>query len=81
MRKVCGVIWCSLADPDTTRMWLEPAHAWARPLMVAYQPMPLPALQSLFDGLYTPGLQWYWEADFVDALPEEAIAKHLKFGS
>jgi len=81
MRKVCGVFWCSLADLETTRMWLEPAQAWAKPLLVGYQPMPLPTLQSLFDGLYSPGLQWYWKADFVDTLQEEAIAKHLEFGA
>ena len=26
--------------------------------------MPFPALQSAFDALYPPGLQWYWRADF-----------------
>ena len=28
-------------------------------------PIPWPALQSMFDALYPPGLQWYWKADFV----------------
>ena len=32
--------------------------------------MPLPVLNSLFDGLFTPGLQWYWKADFVDHLTQ-----------
>ena len=44
-------------------------------------PVPLPALQSLFDGFYCSGLQWYWKADFVNELSEPAIAQHLKFGS
>jgi FAD/FMN-containing dehydrogenase len=35
-------------------------------------------LQSMFDGLYPPGLQWYWKADFVNELRDEAIALHIK---
>jgi len=38
-------------------------------------------LQSLFDGLFTPGLQSYWKADFVETLPDEAIARHVEHGS
>ncbi len=81
LRKVCGVIWCSTADAATTNRWLEPVQEWAKPLMVGVGPMPLPALQSLFDGLYTPGLQWFWKADFVDRLNDESIAGHIKHGS
>jgi hypothetical protein len=43
--------------------------------------MPFPILQSMFDGLYAPGLQWYWKADFVKELTDEAIALHIKHGS
>jgi Berberine and berberine like len=38
-------------------------------------------LQGMFDGLYVPGLQWYWKADFVNELGDEAIALHLKHGA
>ena len=44
-------------------------------------PIPHPVLQSLFDGLYPPGLQWYWKADFVRTLPDEAIALHVKYAA
>jgi FAD/FMN-containing dehydrogenase len=40
---------------------------------------PAPALQSAFDGLYPPGLQWYWRADFVRELEDAAIARHVEF--
>ncbi len=43
--------------------------------------MPLPAANGLFDGLYPPGLQWYWRADFVKELTEEAIAGHARHGA
>jgi len=37
-------------------------------------PIPHPAHQSMHDPLYPPGQQWYWKADFVRTLPDEAIA-------
>ena len=44
-------------------------------------PIPHPALQSMFDALYPPGLQWYLKADFVRELKDEAIALHVKHGA
>jgi hypothetical protein len=35
----------------------------------------------MFDALYPPGHQWYWKADFVRQLSDEAIALHLKHGA
>jgi FAD/FMN-containing dehydrogenase len=43
--------------------------------------MPLPALQGMFDALYPPGMQWYWKADFVNEISDEALARHIEFGS
>ncbi|MFY9723889.1 MAG: FAD-binding oxidoreductase [Bryobacteraceae bacterium] len=80
MRTVCGVIWCSTASHERTAELLKPAESWAKPLLAHVGPVPFPALQSLFDGLYTPGLQWYWKADFVDHLTDDAIAVHVKHG-
>jgi len=40
--------------------------------------MPLPALNSAFDGLYGPGDQWYWRADFVNEIPDEAIVRGVE---
>ncbi|MDP3898232.1 MAG: FAD-binding oxidoreductase [Mesorhizobium sp.] len=39
--------------------------------------MPYPAVQSMFDGLYPKGMQWYWRGDFVNSLPDAAIDAHL----
>ena len=35
----------------------------------------------MFDGLFPPGLQWYWKSDFVKELSDEAIARHIEHGS
>ncbi|HYA76575.1 MAG TPA: BBE domain-containing protein, partial [Burkholderiaceae bacterium] len=34
-----------------------------------------------FDGLYPPGLQWYWRADFVNELSDKAVDLHVQHGS
>ena len=49
--------------------------------MHGVQSMPFPALQSAFDGLYPKGEQWYWRADFVKEIPDEAVEQHAKFGA
>ncbi len=81
LRKVCGIFWCSTADPQRTDKLLKPVADWPKPLLRGLAPMPFPVLQSLFDALYVPGLQWYWKADFLDHLSEEAIAQHIKHGA
>jgi len=81
MRKVCAVIWCSTADQERTNALLKPTASWPKTLLTGVGPMPLPMLQSLFDGIYPPGLQWYWKADFVDHLSDEAIARHAQHGA
>jgi FAD/FMN-containing dehydrogenase len=43
--------------------------------------MPYPTLQSAFDALYPPGLQWYWQGDFVRELGDEAIDRHLEYAN
>ena len=42
--------------------------------------MPFPALNSAFDELAPKGMQYYWKADFVTELTDEAIAAHVEHG-
>jgi FAD/FMN-containing dehydrogenase len=49
--------------------------------MDGVQPMPLPALQSAFDPVYPAGDQWYWRADFVEEISDEAIERHAEYGA
>ena len=57
---------------------LAPVREVGTPLLHGVGQMPCPDLQSLFDALYPPGLQWYWRADFVQELTDEAIAEHRR---
>jgi hypothetical protein len=79
-RKVCGVVWCHTGSEEAAARDLAAVNDPAAPLMHAVGPAPLPAVQSMFDGLYPPGLQWYWRADFVNDLPDAAIAAHHEWG-
>jgi hypothetical protein len=82
LRKVCGVVWCYLGgEEDAARAMAPLLDAVPEPLMHGVGPMPHPALQSAFDGLYPPGEQWYWRADFVDEIPDEALEIHARFGA
>jgi hypothetical protein len=80
LRKVCAVMWCVVGSEEETARLLAPVHDVGTPLLHGVGPVPHPALQSLFDGLYTKGLQCYWRADFVNELSDELIEKHLEWG-
>jgi FAD/FMN-containing dehydrogenase len=80
-KKVCAVIWCSTASAEQTEKATKPLRSVGKPALDHVGPMPFPALQSLFDPLLPPGLQWYWRADFVKELSDAAIAKHLEQAS
>ena len=78
MKKTAVITWCytgSLADAERV---FAPIRALAPVAMDFTGPIPLPVLQSLFDGLYPPGLQWYWNADFFTDLNDEVIDLHIK---
>jgi FAD/FMN-containing dehydrogenase len=82
MRKVCGVVWCySGGEADAAKAMAPLLDATPEPLMHGVQAMPHAALQGAFDGLYPPGDQWYWRADFVNEIPDEAVEIHAKFGA
>jgi FAD/FMN-containing dehydrogenase len=74
LRKVCGIVWCIVGSDEEAEKAMAPMLAVSEPLMNGVQRMPLPALNSAFDGLYGPGDQWYWRADFVNEIPDESVA-------
>lgn len=81
LKKMCGVLWTWTGDVDQGERTFKPIRAFKNAALDLVGPLPQPTLQSLFDGLYPPGLQWYWRADFVRELSDEAIAQHVKFAN
>ncbi|MGA8302216.1 MAG: FAD-binding oxidoreductase [Thermoplasmata archaeon] len=80
-KKMCGVVWCYLGSLEKAERLLAPFRKVGAPALWGLHSAPFPALQSAFDGLYPPGHQWYWRADFVKELSDEAIAQHVQHGS
>jgi FAD/FMN-containing dehydrogenase len=78
-QKMCGVVWAYTgANPDEA---FAPIRAqFGPPALDWVGPITHPALNSMFDGLYPPGDQWYWKADFVKEIPDEAVDIHVQFG-
>jgi FAD/FMN-containing dehydrogenase len=83
MRKVCGVVWCwAGADEAAAAEAMAPMlEKLPEPLLHGPAPMPHPDIQSAFDELYPKGDQWYWRADFVKEIPDEAVEIHARFGA
>jgi hypothetical protein len=81
LKKMCGVVWCYCGAADKAEQVFEPIRRFGPPALYGIHPIPFPALQSVFDGLYPPGHQWYWRADFVNELSDKAIAQHVEHGS
>ena len=79
LRKVCGVVWCIDASDEEAKKAMEPIMSVAEPLLNGVDRMPIAALNSAFDGLYAPGDQWYWRADFVREIPDEAIQRNREW--
>ena len=82
MRKVCGVVWCHTGTEEEAAADMKPLlDALPEPLLHAPAPMPHAAIQGAFDEVYPKGDQWYWRADFVNDIPDEAIEIHAKYGA
>jgi FAD binding domain/Berberine and berberine like len=79
-RHVCGVVWNYLGTEEDLDKLLAPMLAVGTPIMHGVHSMPFAALNGAFDGLYPPGDQWYWRADFVKEIPDEAVELHAEWG-
>ncbi|MDX1686446.1 MAG: FAD-binding oxidoreductase [Candidatus Promineifilaceae bacterium] len=77
-----AITWCYTGPMEEAEYVFEPIRNVGTPALDLAGPMPYPALQSMFDELYyPPGLQWYWKADFVEEVSDQAIDLHLEYGS
>jgi FAD/FMN-containing dehydrogenase len=82
LRPVSGVVWCYVGGEDDAAKAMAPLlEQLPEPLLHGVQPMPHSALQGAFDEVYPKGDQWYWRADFVKEIPDEAVEAHAKFGA
>jgi len=80
-KTMCGVIWAYCGPMDKIEEAFRPIRQFRAPRFELTGPMPYTALQSMFDALYPPGMQWYWSGDFLGEVPDKAIDEHLEFGA
>ncbi|HLZ21921.1 MAG TPA: FAD-binding oxidoreductase [Ktedonobacterales bacterium] len=80
LKKMCAIVWCYTGPQEQAEERFASIRAFGTPVIDFAGPIPWPALQSLFDALYPPGMQWYWKADFFNELSDQAIALHAKYG-
>jgi hypothetical protein len=77
-KKMCALVICHNGTTAEGEEAVNAIRAALPPPIIDWAgPMPYPALQSLFDGLFPKGLQWYWKGDFVKTLPDAAIDAHV----
>lgn len=78
-KKMCGVVWNYLGSQAKVDEVFKPVRD-LNPDFEHIGPAPHTVLNSMFDVYYPKGLQWYWKADFIKEIPDEAVAQHVKFG-
>ncbi len=78
LQKACAVVWCYSGDPARADDVFAPVRRM-KPAFDGLGAAPYPALQCTFDGLYPPGLQWYWRGDFFRTVDDGAVAAHARF--
>ena len=81
MKKMGGVVWTYSGDMAKAEEVFKPIRAFKKPALDFVGPLPYPALQSMFDPVFPPGLQWYWRADFFNEISDESIPKHIQFAN
>jgi FAD/FMN-containing dehydrogenase len=81
MQKMAATVWCYTGPLEQADQRFAEIRAVGTLAIDFAGPIPFPALQSLFDPIYPPGLQWYWKTDFFNELSDAAIDLHLKHGT
>jgi FAD/FMN-containing dehydrogenase len=80
LKKMCALVTCYSGDEKRAEEVLRPIRTFGPPVLDGIAPVPFPAWQSAFDPVYPAGDQWYWRADFIDDLGDDAIERHVEHG-
>jgi hypothetical protein len=80
LKKMCGIVWAYSGSKEKAEEVFKPIRDFRKPAIDMAGPIPLPALNSMFDALYPAGMQWYWKASFFEKYDDRAIELHVKHG-
>ncbi len=80
-KNVCGVVWCYTGSSEKREEVFKPIREFGPPILDFVGEIPMPALNGMFDELYSPGMQWYWKSVYLNELSDAAIQAAVKHGS
>ena len=75
-----AIVACWAGDPAEGERQFKAFHDAAEVKAEMVGPVPYPAVNAAFDGLFPPGIRQYWKGNFVKELTDEAIAAHVQHG-
>lgn len=75
-----GIVACWSGDSAAGERQFKAFHDVAEVKAEMVGPVPYPAINAAFDGLFPTGIRQYWKGNFVKELTDEAIAAHVQHG-
>ncbi|MBC8001310.1 MAG: FAD-binding oxidoreductase [Opitutaceae bacterium] len=78
---VVGIVPCYCGAASEAQRVLAPLRTFDNPMVDAIQPMPFPAMQSLFGPSFPDGNQNYWKSSLQRDLPDDAIEAIVEHGN
>ncbi len=81
LKKMLVAVWCYTGDLEEGKQVFEPIRSVAPPAIDYVGPIPFPALNSMFDFVYPPGLQWYWNSEIFADLSDRVIDTDIDYAS
>jgi FAD/FMN-containing dehydrogenase len=75
-----ALVACWAGDPAEGEKMFKPFHDIAEVKAEHVGPVPFPAINAAFDGLFPKGIRQYWKGNYVKELSDAAIAEHVRHG-
>ncbi len=75
-----ALVACWAGAPEEGETAFKPFHDVAEVKAEMVGPVPFPAINAAFDGLFPKGIRQYWKGNYVKELTDDAIAAHLEHG-
>jgi len=75
-----ALVACWTGPVDEGEAAFKPFHDVAKVVAEHVGPVPFPAINAAFDGLFPKGLRQYWKGNYVRELTDDAIAVHFEHG-
>ncbi|RSK39783.1 FAD-binding oxidoreductase [Mangrovimonas spongiae] len=80
-QNVCGIVWNYTGPIEKAEEVFKPIREFGPPVLDFVSEIPMTALNTMFDALYPPGMQWYWKAHYIKELTPESIKINIEHGS